>query len=66
MKLLLNGEETVTNGACTVAELLHELSVRRERVAVEVNGEVVRRADHDRHTLRPGDRVEIVGFVGGG
>jgi thiamine biosynthesis protein ThiS len=35
-------------------------------VAVEVNAEVVKKADYPTRALRPGDAVEIVAFVGGG
>ena len=66
MKLWVNGElQEVPNGI-TVAELLGRLAVARERVAVEVNEQVVRKAQHAAHRLEPEDRVEVVTFVGGG
>lgn len=66
MKLVVNGEERTVPPSCTIAGLLDLLGVERERVAVEVNLAVVRRADHDSHVLSPGDQVEVVAFVGGG
>lgn len=66
MVLTVNGEEREVPEATTVAGLLDLLGVPRERVAVEVNLAVVRRADHEHHVLSPGDRVEVVAFVGGG
>lgn len=66
MKLWVNGEEREIVEGCTVGQLLDELQVLRQRVAVEVNQRVVRRADHDSHRLQAGDRVEVVHFVGGG
>lgn len=66
MKLVVNGAPKELPAGLTVAALLVTLSIPRERVAVEVNGEVVRRAEHERHLLREGDVVEVVSFVGGG
>lgn len=66
MKLVVNGEEREVPEACTVAGLLDHLGVQRERVAVEVNLTVVRRADHEAHVLASGDQIEVVAFVGGG
>ncbi|MDQ3266072.1 MAG: sulfur carrier protein ThiS [Myxococcota bacterium] len=66
MKLTVNGEPREVQDGATVLSLLEELGVARERVAVEVNLEVVRRARHAEHPLRDGDHVEIVSFVGGG
>ena len=50
----------------TVADLLKLLRTDPKRVAVELNGEVAPREDHAGRTLADGDRVEIVGAVGGG
>jgi len=66
MCLSVNGEEREVPAGCTVAGLLEILGVVRGRVAVEVNLQVVRRADHETHRLQAGDRVEVVAFVGGG
>lgn len=66
MKITINGEVAELTQSCTIAELLDERGFGRERVAVEVNREIVPRAIHGEHTLMDGDRVEIVQFVGGG
>lgn len=66
MKLTVNGEPREIRDDATVRSLLEELGVVAERVAVEVNLEIVRRARHAEHRLRPGDKIEIVSFVGGG
>ena len=52
--------------ALSIGDLLLSLDVRAGRVAVEVNEEVVPRAAFAERRLMPGDRVEIVNFVGGG
>ncbi len=66
MKLTVNGAEENVRDALTVQGLLEALSIRAERVAVEVNEEVVKKVDHQHRVLQTGDRVEIVTFVGGG
>jgi sulfur carrier protein len=65
MKLIINGEDREI-AATTVKELLDELRTQPERVAVEVNLSVVKRAEYASFCLKEGDRVEIVNFVGGG
>lgn len=66
MKIRVNGEDRRVPDGVTAVELLEILEVRTDAVAVEVNGEVVRRATLREHRLHEGDRVEIVSFVGGG
>lgn len=64
--IVLNGApETVPDGA-TVADLLARLGLSRERVAVELDGAIVRKADYATRPLGAGARVEVVSFVGGG
>ena len=62
----VNGEERQVPEGTTLAQLLAVLELQGPGVAVEVNAEVVRRTHHAVHALAPGDRVEIVTFVGGG
>ena len=50
----------------TVGDLLRELAVKTERVAVELNLEILDRKDFDHRSLKQGDRVEILSFIGGG
>lgn len=66
MKVFINGESAILEDGCSIAALLDARNIGRERVAVEVNLEIVPRAKHAEHTLMDGDRVEIVQFVGGG
>ncbi len=65
MNLKVNGEERQSEKR-TLAELLEELEIMPERVAVEVNLKIIKKADHDRYQLSEGDVIEIVNFVGGG
>ena len=63
---VLNGAERPLPHPLTVGELVNELGLPRERVAVEVNGSIVRKAAYDDVVVEPGARVEVVSFVGGG
>ena len=66
MKATVNGEPVELPEGLTVLALLQHLGVRAERVAVERNGLVVKRARHGEEQLAPGDVLEVVSFVGGG
>lgn len=66
MKLTVNGEAFEHNGDATVAGLLDTLGTPGSRVAVMVNGEVVRSAARSAVELKTGDRIEIITFAGGG
>jgi len=66
MKLFINGEERPFVGVATLAELIDHLGMKGDRVAVELNREIVPRAQWNDTRLRDGDRLEIVHFVGGG
>jgi thiamine biosynthesis protein ThiS len=71
MKLQINGEEAVLEtdpgqGTVTLAALIESLSMKPDRVAVELNREIVPRDRWPETPLQDGDRLEIVHFVGGG
>ncbi|OGT99775.1 MAG: thiamine biosynthesis protein ThiS [Geobacteraceae bacterium GWB2_52_12] len=66
MKILLNGEYAETSAGATVDSLLQQLGISRERVAVELNAEIVPKADYEKQLLSDDDKIEIVHFVGGG
>ena len=66
VQLQVNGETRAVNEEMSLAALLERSELAPERVAVEVNRELVRRADYADTQLRDGDRIEIVTFVGGG
>lgn len=66
MKVLeVNGESKKTDAA-TVADLLKELGLAGQAVAVEVNRDVVPKKQHREATLNDGDKIELVTLVGGG
>ena len=66
MTIQVNGEPQQIETGTSVAELLGELGVTQAHVAVELNLEVVPRAQHAETMLRDGDRLEVVTLVGGG
>ena len=66
MELLLNGERKTFPEGMTVARLLEQMSIQPERVVVEVNLTILKRAQHPETVLKDTDQVEIVQFVGGG
>lgn len=66
MNLQINGEERSVPGTLTLATLIEQLAMRADRVAVELNREIVARERWPATELREGDRLEIVHFVGGG
>jgi sulfur carrier protein len=66
MNIHVNGQRREIAAGSTIARLLGELGVTPPHVAVEVNLEVVPRAEHGDTILNDGDRVEVVTLVGGG
>ncbi len=65
MNVVINGDARAT-AAPTLAALIEELGMKPDRIAVELNREIVRRERWAETTLHDGDRLEIVHFVGGG
>ena len=66
MRVQVNGEQRTLAAGVTVAGLLTELDIRPERVAVELNLNILDRSEFDRRSLQEGDRIEIISFIGGG
>lgn len=64
--IVLNGEPRFVTEGRTVADLVAELGLVPQQVAVEKNREIVPRARHGQAPLHDGDVLEIVTFVGGG
>ena len=66
IQIQVNGEPRGWRTGGTVADLLSDLAITTERVAVELNLEILDRKDFGQRSLRDGDRIEILGFIGGG
>ena len=66
LQIQVNGQIRACPSGSTVGDLLRELEITSERVAVELNLEIIDRKDFELRGLRQGDRVEILSFIGGG
>jgi len=66
MRLKINGDEKDFPQLATLADLVNHLAMKADRVAVELNRDIVPRASWPATTLKDGDELEIVHFVGGG
>lgn len=66
MKLIVNGEEREFDAVSTLPELLAHLGLKPDRVAVELNRELIPRERWTSVRLNEGDKLEVVHFVGGG
>ncbi len=64
--ITLNGEQLTIADNIDLETLVVQLALPAKRLAVEMNGDVVRRADWPQKTVNDGDRIEVVHFVGGG
>ena len=65
-RLVINGRKHPIPTPASIQGALDALGLGGRPVAVELNGRLVRRAEHPDTAVHPGDRVEIVTFVGGG
>lgn len=66
MELSINGTNQQLPDGLTAAQLVETLGLRGKRIAMEVNESIVPRSHYANHTLKDGDRIEIVHAVGGG
>jgi thiamine biosynthesis protein ThiS len=66
MKLIINGQDREFSSILTVASLIAQLDMKPDRVAVELNRDLVPRDRWDKTQLSDNDKLEIVHFVGGG
>jgi len=66
VKIQINGETRDVANQSTLEDLVRELTFPPQRIAIELNHNVVRRSEWFETILNEGDRIEIVHFVGGG
>lgn len=66
IEIVVNGDSRTVPGSMTLLELLEFAGIAPERVAIELNGAIVRKQDWAETPLKAGARLEIVQFVGGG
>ena len=79
-KIQLNGDSYEINHGTNLTELLNKLKIQKNKVAIEVNGQIVEKTKvaievnggiveknkYPKVILNKGDKVEIVHFIGGG
>ncbi len=65
-KIQLNGDPYEINIGINLSELLNKLKIQKNKVAIEVNGEIVEKDKYPNLILNKNDKVEIVHFIGGG
>jgi thiamine biosynthesis protein ThiS len=66
VEITINGNPRPVSSPLTLADLIQQLGMKSDRVAVELNREIVPRDLWAVTSLHHGDRLEIVHFVGGG
>jgi thiamine biosynthesis protein ThiS len=66
MEITINGQARMVPEACTLNDLLALQAVEPEHVVVEINRTIVPKETFSTLRIGPGDRVEILSFVGGG
>ena len=66
MKIIINGKTKEIPNEVNIIELLESFSLPKERVAIELNKQVVRKKDWENIKITDDDRIEVIHFVGGG
>jgi len=65
-KIQLNGKQFQINTGINLNELLNNLKIKINKVAIEVNGVIIEKGKYQKLKLNENDKVEIVHFIGGG
>ena len=65
-KIQLNGDSYEVNSGSNLDELLNKLKIQKNKIAIEVNGEIIEKGKYPNLILKRDDKVEIVHFIGGG
>lgn len=66
MEIILNGETRQLPDDFSAAQLVNLLNLKDQRMAMEINQEIVPRSTFNDTIIHPGDQIEIVGAIGGG
>ena len=65
-KIQLNGKQFQINTGIYLNELLNNLKIKINKVAIEVNGVIIEKGKYQKLKLNENDKIEIVHFIGGG
>ena len=66
IQILVNGKTKQINTTMSLQQLIGDLELSQQRIAVELNHEIVPHSDYSAHHLQAGDKIEIVRAIGGG
>jgi sulfur carrier protein len=66
MTLTVNGKNKELPDNSTLNNLLQQISQENERIAIEINAEIIPKSNYAEFLLKNGDKVEIIKAVGGG
>ena len=67
MKVSINGKiQSFDKDVLTFENLIKEINLEGRRFAIERNGEIIPKSQFNKYTLNDGDKLEIIGAVGGG
>lgn len=64
--VIVNGKEIEFKENTTIIDLLNQYNLKKDRVVVEINLNIVEEDDYNSYLLKEEDRVELISFVGGG
>lgn len=66
MNIIINGEQKSFENEITLFEVLKKMSLEDKVMAAAVNMNIVKQDSWDSYTLKDGDKLELLDFVGGG
>lgn len=66
IKIVLNGKEEMLENGILLSDLLKSKNIRKEIVVSELNGEIVDKEKYEMTSLKDGDKLEFVYYMGGG
>lgn len=64
--ITLNGNIVSDQEGITLEELIRRQNFVKSRIAIEINGRIIRKREYETTQVRDGDVIEVVSFVGGG
>lgn len=66
MNIIVNGENHNVPENCSAKQLVELLNMQNDKIAMEVNREIVPRSQYENFTFNENDQIEIVRAIGGG
>ncbi len=65
-KIQLNGKKIIIKPNLSILDLLKRYKLNNKKVAIELNGKIITKANLSRKHLKNNDKIEVVHFIGGG